>query len=168
MRGTSFLILLIVVAVAIGVWAVSLYNRLVKKRNHVEDGWSGIDVQLKRRYDLIPNIVAVVKKYATHEQETLEKVINLRNVAKQKKGPGEVTPKQKSQDEQQLSQALSGLMIQVEAYPDLKANTNFIDLQQQLQKIEEETKKIRSPLLQRCCQGIQHFGAVFSVQPGCQ
>ena len=72
MRGTSFLILLIVVAVAIGVWAVSLYNRLVKKRNHVEDGWSGIDVQLKRRYDLIPNIVAVVKKYATHEQETLE------------------------------------------------------------------------------------------------
>ena len=143
MRGTSFLILLIVVAVAIGVWAVSLYNRLVKKRNHVEDGWSGIDVQLKRRYDLIPNIVAVVKKYATHEQETLEKVINLRNVAKQKKGPGEVTPKQKSQDEQQLSQALSGLMIQVEAYPDLKANTNFIDLQQQLQKIEEEIQYAR-------------------------
>ena len=143
MRGTSFLFLLILLAVAIGIWAVSLYNRLVKKRNHVEDGWSGIDVQLKRRYDLIPNIVAVVKKYATHEQETLEKVINLRNVAKQQTGPGKVTPKQKSQDEQQLSQALSGLMIQVEAYPDLKANTNFIDLQQQLQKIEEEIQYAR-------------------------
>ncbi|MCB1582736.1 MAG: LemA family protein [Marinicella sp.] len=138
MRGTSFLILvMLLVGVAIA-WGVSLYNRLVKKRNHVEDGWSGIDVQLKRRHDLIPNIVNVVKKYAEHEQETLEKVINLRNAAQKPHSPD-----QQSQDEQKLSQALSGLMVQVEAYPDLKANANFIDLQQQLQKIEDDIQYAR-------------------------
>ncbi len=138
MRGANFLILVMLLAAAVVAWGVSLYNRLVKKRNHVEDGWSGIDVQLKRRHDLIPNIVNVVKKYAEHEQETLEKVINLRNAARKPHSPSE-----QSQDEQKLSQALSGLMVQVEAYPDLKANTNFIDLQQQLQKIEDDIQYAR-------------------------
>lgn len=138
MRGANFLIFVVLLAGAVIAWGVSLYNRLVKKRNHVEDGWSGIDVQLKRRHDLIPNIVNVVKKYAEHEQETLEKVINLRNAARKPHSPGE-----QSQDEQKLSQALSGLMVQVEAYPDLKANTNFIDLQQQLQKIEDDIQYAR-------------------------
>lgn len=138
MRGASFLIVVLLLVVAVIAWAVSLYNRLVKKRNHVEDGWSGIDVQLKRRHDLIPNIVNVVKKYAEHEQETLEKVINLRNAASKPHSPSE-----QSQDEQKLTQALSGLMVQLEAYPDLKANTNFIDLQQQLQKIEDDIQYAR-------------------------
>lgn len=138
MRGPNLLLFLLLIAGAAAFWGISLYNRLVKKRNHVEDGWSGIDVQLKRRHDLIPNIVNVVKKYAEHEQETLEKVINLRNAAQ-----GSHTPGKQSQDEQKLSQALSGLMVQVEAYPDLKANTNFIDLQQQLQKIEDDIQYAR-------------------------
>ena len=138
MRGANFLMFVVLIVGAVVFWGISIYNRLVKKRNHVEDGWSGIDVQLKRRHDLIPNIVNVVKKYAEHEQETLEKVINLRNAAQ-----GKHTPGQQSEDEQKLSQAISGLMVQVEAYPDLKANTNFIDLQQQLQKIEEEIQYAR-------------------------
>lgn len=138
MRGPSFLMFVLLIVGAVVFWGVSIYNRLVKKRNHVEDGWSGIDVQLKRRHDLIPNIVNVVKKYAEHEQETLEKVINLRNAAQSKHTPG-----QQGVDEQKLSQALSGLMVQVEAYPDLKANTNFIDLQQQLQKIEDDIQYAR-------------------------
>lgn len=143
MRGANFIVFLLLLVGAVMFWAVALYNRLVKKRNHVEDGWSGIEVQLKRRYDLIPNIVNVVKKYAEHEQETLEKVINLRNAARGKDQASDATPGQKSHDEQQLSQALSGLMVQVEAYPDLKANTNFIDLQQQLQKIEDDIQYAR-------------------------
>lgn len=138
MRGANLLMFILLIAGAVVFWAVSIYNRLVKKRNHVEDGWSGIDVQLKRRHDLIPNIVSVVKKYAEHEQETLEKVINLRNAAQQKHKPG-----QQAEEEQMLSHALSGLMVQVEAYPDLKANTNFIDLQQQLQKIEDDIQYAR-------------------------
>ncbi len=143
MRGMSLLLFIVLIVGAVVIWGISIYNRLVKKRNHVEDGWSGIDVQLKRRYDLIPNIVNVVKKYAEHEQSTLEKVINLRNAAQRSQSPGSQTPGQQSQDEQKLSQALSGLMIQVEAYPDLKANSNFIDLQQQLQKIEDDIQYAR-------------------------
>ncbi len=143
MRGSTLLLFIILIVGAVMFFAVTLYNRLVKRRNHVEDGWSGIDVQLKRRYDLIPNIVNVVKKYAEHEQETLEKVINLRNAAQKPKTSGSQTPGQQSQDEQKLSQALSGLMIQVEAYPDLKANANFLDLQKQLQKIEDDIQYAR-------------------------
>ncbi|VAW43921.1 LemA protein [hydrothermal vent metagenome] len=138
MRGSSLLLFIILIVAAVVFFAVTLYNRLVKRRNHVEDGWSGIDVQLKRRHDLIPNLVNVVKKYASHEQETLEKVIDLRNAAQ-----GRHTPGQQGQDEQKLSHALSGLMVQVEAYPDLKANTNFIDLQKQLQKIEDDIQYAR-------------------------
>lgn len=138
MRGPNIIFFLVLIIGALTFWGITLYNRLVKKRNHVEDGWSGIDVQLKRRHDLIPNIVNVVKKYADHEQETLEKVINLRNAAR-----GTHTPGEQSVDEQKLSHALSGLMVQVEAYPDLKANTNFIDLQQQLQKIEDDIQYAR-------------------------
>ena len=143
MRGSSLLLFIILISGAVVFFGVTLYNRLVKRRNHVEDGWSGIDVQLKRRYDLIPNIVNVVKKYAEHEQDTLEQVIKLRNAAQGPKSPGSQTPAQQSQDEQKLSQALSGLMIQVEAYPDLKANTNFLDLQNQLQKIEDDIQYAR-------------------------
>ncbi|TDR16317.1 LemA family protein [Marinicella litoralis] len=138
MRGANFLMFVMLIIGAVVFWGISMYNRLVKKRNHVEDGWSGIDVQLKRRHDLIPNIVNVVKKYAEHEQETLEKVIHLRNAAQ-----GRHTPGQQSEDEQKLSHALSGLMVQVEAYPDLKANSNFIDLQQQLQKVEDDIQYAR-------------------------
>lgn len=138
MRTMSMLIILVLVIGALVVWAVGLYNQLVKKKNHVEDGWSGIDVQLKRRYDLIPNLVKVVKQYAKHEEQTLEKVIKLRNQAQQADNPH-----QQIKQEQALSKALSGLMVQVEAYPDLKANTNFLDLQKQLQQIETDIQYAR-------------------------
>ncbi len=143
MRGPNLLFFLILIAGAVVFFGITLYNKLVKRRNHVEDGWSGIDVQLKRRHDLIPNIVNVVKKYAEHEQETLEKVINLRNAAQASKANSSYTPGKQGQDEQKLSHALSGLMVQVEAYPDLKANANFLDLQKQLQKIEDDIQYAR-------------------------
>ncbi len=143
MRGPNLLLFIVLIAGAAVFFGVTLYNRLVKRRNHVEDGWSGIDVQLKRRHDLIPNIVNVVKRFAKHEQETLEKVINLRNAAQASKTRSSHASRQQGQEEQKLSQALSGLMIQVEAYPDLKSNTNFIDLQKQLQKIEDDIQYAR-------------------------
>ncbi|MFK5894324.1 MAG: LemA family protein [Pseudomonadota bacterium] len=136
MRGLSMFWILIGLAVAVGAWLVSLYNSMVKRKNHVEDGWSGIDVQLKRRHNLIPNLVNTVKKYASHEKEVMESVTRLRNVSK---STGETTANQ----EQLVSNALSGLMIQVEAYPDLKADANFRDLQKQLADIETEIQYAR-------------------------
>jgi len=130
MRGSSLFWIIIAGAVAIGIWLVSLYNKMVKRKNHVEDGWSGIDVQLKRRHNLIPNLVETVKKYASHEKDIMESVTKLRNMSSNK---SEVSVNQ----EQLISKALSGLMVQVEAYPDLKADANFRDLQKQLVEIED-------------------------------
>ena len=137
MRGGGFLVLLLLLVAVIAAWAVSVYNRLVKKRNHVEDGWSGVEVQLKRRYDLVPNLVEVVKKYASHEQSTLSQVIELRNAAKA------APTREDGGVEQRFSQALSGLMVQVEAYPELKSNANFLELQKQLEKIEDDLQYAR-------------------------
>ena len=121
------------VIVLIGLWAVAIFNKLVKNRNLVMEGWSGIDVQLKRRYDLIPNLVQTVKGYAGHEKETLEKVVELRNSAAQAQ-----TPSEKAPIENMLTQTLRQLFALAEAYPDLKANQNFLDLQEQLSEIEEQ------------------------------
>jgi len=121
------------VIVLIGLWAVAIFNKLVKNRNLVMEGWSGIDVQLKRRYDLIPNLVQTVKGYAGHEKETLEKVVELRNSAAQAQ-----TPSEKAPIENMLTQTLRQLFALAEAYPDLKANQNFLDLQGQLSEIEEQ------------------------------
>ncbi|MCF6318010.1 MAG: LemA family protein [Proteobacteria bacterium] len=123
-------------AVAIGVWLVSLYNKMVKRKNHVEDGWSGIDVQLKRRHNLIPNLVETVKKYASHEKNIMETVTKLRNMSKN-------ATDNSANQEQLISNALSGLMIQIEAYPDLKADANFRDLQKQLVDIEDQIQYAR-------------------------
>ena len=138
MRSSVLLILLLIAVVAIVAWAISLYNRLVSRRNHVEDGWSGVDVQLKRRHDLIPNLVSVVKKYASHEEQTLSRIVELRNQKVDK-----TSPQAYSDHEQKLGQAIGGLMVQVEAYPDLKADSNFKELQQQLYKIEEDIQYAR-------------------------
>lgn len=116
-------------------WGVVLYNRMVTRRNHVEDGWSGIDVQLKRRHNLIPNLVETVKRYAGHEKSLLESVAKLRTPGGSGK-PGQ-------QEERALTSALHGLMVQVEAYPDLKADENFRQLQQQLEEIESEIQYAR-------------------------
>jgi LemA protein len=132
-----FIILIAIVAV-IALYFVSIYNKLVRKRSMVEEGWSGIDVQLKKRYNLIPNLVETVKGYATHEKETLNQVITARNKAIQAEGV-----EARTQAEQQLNGALANVFALSEAYPDLKANTNFLQLQQELANIEGDIEKAR-------------------------
>jgi len=115
------------------IWFVVMYNGLVALRNMVKNAWAQIDVQLKRRHDLIPNLVETVKGYAAHEKDTLENVTRARAAAVSANGVGE-----QSQAEQTLSGALGRLMLVVEAYPDLKANQNFLALQEELTSTENK------------------------------
>ena len=119
--------------VLIGLWMISIYNRLIKLRNRVSDQWAQVDVQLKRRSDLVPNLVETVKGYAKHEKETLNAVIEARN--KFKKADSQAEEIEASGD---LTRALSRLLMLSEAYPDLKANQNFLKLQEDLGEIEEK------------------------------
>lgn len=130
---------LAIIAVVL-VYAVIVYNGLVKSRQMVEEAWSGIDVQLKRRADLIPNLIETVKGYAAHEKSTLEEVINLRNKA-QAVPAGDVAGR--AQAEGMLGQALGKLFALAEAYPDLKANQGFLDLQASLETLEGEIQMSR-------------------------
>ena len=125
-------IILIVVAVIV-LYVISTYNGLVVLRNKVKDQWSQIEVQLKRRADLIPNLVETVKGYAAHEKDTLEAVVSARN-----KAVSATTPEAEMQANGELSQALGRLFALTEAYPDLKANTNFVVLQNQLKETEDK------------------------------
>ena len=135
----SFLIILGVLALLV-VFVISIFNRFVKNRNLVKDAWSNIDVALKRRYDLIPNLVETVKGYAAHEKDTLEKVIQARNQAMAVPS-GNINDQIKA--ENQLQQTLRSLFALGEAYPDLKANTNFLQLQDKLNEIEENLERSR-------------------------
>jgi LemA protein len=119
--------------VIVGLWLMTTYNGLVRLRNQVENAWAQIDVQLKRRHDLIPNLVETAKGYMQHERETLEEVTKARNLAQQASGAGEA-----SQAEQQLSNALGQFFVVVESYPDLKANQNFLALQEELTSTENK------------------------------
>ncbi|MCE3076786.1 LemA family protein [Chryseobacterium gwangjuense] len=119
-------------------YAVSIYNRLVKLKNLVQEAWSGIDVMLKKRHDLIPNLVETVKGYATHERETLESVTRARNQAV---AAGSVEAKEAA--EKNLNQAMMNLFAVAEQYPDLKANANFQQLQAELTSIENDIEKSR-------------------------
>ena len=130
-------IILIVVAVIV-LYVISTYNGLVVLRNKVKDQWSQIEVQLKRRADLIPNLVETVKGYAAHEKDTLEAVVSARN-----KAVSATTPEAEMQANGELSQALGRLFALTEAYPDLKANTNFVDLQNQLKETEDKISYAR-------------------------
>ena len=133
--------ILIAVAVVIGVvaWWVTTYNEFVKLKNKVEEAWATIDVYLKKRFDLIPNFVETVKGYAKHESETLEKVVAARNIAL-----GAKTPDEKIAAENNLTNSLrTFLNVVSESYPQLKANANFIELQNQLTQIEEELESAR-------------------------
>lgn len=120
--------------------AVFLYNGLVKSRQMAQEAWSGIDVQLKRRADLIPNLIETVKSYASHEKSTLEEVIELRNKA-QGVPTGDVEGRAAA--EGMLTQALGRVFALAEAYPDLKANENFVELQQSLETLETEIQMSR-------------------------
>jgi LemA protein len=134
----TWIILGIIVALAL--WGVTIYNGLVKNRQLTEEGWSGIDVQLKRRADLIPNLLETVKGYMSHERETLEAVTMARTAAQAAQNQ---SPEQRARAEGELSGALGRLFAVAEAYPDLKANTNFLQFQEALQTIEDEIQLSR-------------------------
>jgi LemA protein len=130
--------LIVLVSLAAVVWGVFLYNRLVKDRNRVRSAWSGIDVQLTRRYELVPSLVSAVKAYAGHERATLETVIELRNQA------GAIDQlSQRSGLEDQLEVGVHKLIALAESYPDLKASENFIELQNDLVDIEDHLQYAR-------------------------
>ncbi|MBU2612991.1 LemA family protein [Patescibacteria group bacterium] len=131
------LILLIVVVVIAG-WAILVFNGLVTLKNRTDEAWSDIDVQLKRRYDLIPNIIETVKGYAAHESGTFQKVTEARNMAM-----GAKTMAEHAQSENMLSETLKSLFAVAEAYPELKANTNFLHLQQELADTEDKIQASR-------------------------
>lgn len=124
--------------VVLGLWMVVAYNRFIILKNRIEEAWADIDVQLKRRYDLIPNLVNTVKGYAAHEAGTLEKVTEMRAKAMNASGPAEA-----AQAENMLTQALKSLFAVAENYPDLKANENFLELQRELSDTENKIQAAR-------------------------
>jgi LemA protein len=138
--SVGLIIVLVIVALVV-LWAVVTYNGLVSRRARVDESWSGIDVQLKRRHDLIPNLVETVKGYASHEKQTLENVIKARNSAVSAQEGGD--PASLGAAEGLLTGALRQVFALSEAYPDLKANTNFLDLQAQLADTEDKISASR-------------------------
>ena len=131
-------LILIIILVAVVGYAIAVYNGLIRLKNRVDEAWSDIDVQLKRRYDLIPNLVATVKGYAAHEKEVFEKVTEARSRAM-----GAGTAHDKAMAENALSQTLKSLFAVAEAYPDLKANQNFLELQRELTDTEDKIQASR-------------------------
>lgn len=134
---TFLIILIVVIAIVLG-WFVASYNGFVKLVNRAKEAWADIDVQLKRRYDLIPNLVNTVKGYAAHESSAFEKVTAARSAAMGAQGIA-----QKGEAENMLSSALKSLFAVSEAYPDLKANTNFLELQRELSDTENKIQAAR-------------------------
>lgn len=122
----------------VGIWLAVTYNRFIRGRNLVREGWSGIDVQLRRRYDLIPNLVNSVKGYMEHERSLLEKITDLRT-----RSMSAATVKEKSEAETALTRSLRTLFAVAEGYPDLKANQNFLELQRALADIEDQVQLAR-------------------------
>lgn len=130
--SSGILIAVLIFLVLLILFVISTYNRLVRLLNEVKNAWSQIDVQLKRRHDLIPNLVETVKGYMQHERTTLENITKARNLAMQSGG----SVSERAQAEQQLTQALRNFFVVVENYPDLKANQNFLALQEELTSTE--------------------------------
>ena len=133
------LIVLLIVVGLIAAFVIGLYNRLVKLRQNVKESWSAIDTELRRRYDLIPNLVETVKGYASHEKGTLEAVIQARNAAISNTG----TPAEQAASENILTGALRQIFALSEAYPQLRANENFLQLQEQLNQTENQIAQSR-------------------------
>jgi len=130
--------IVIIIAVVIVLWIILVFNRLVTLRNRTKEAWSDIDVQLKRRYNLIPNLVETVKGYASHERQLFESVTKARTLAMQAQ-----TIKEKGEAENMLSGTLKSLFAVVENYPDLKASTNFLELQRELRDTEDKIQAAR-------------------------
>ncbi len=120
-------------------WLIGTYNGLVRLRNHCREAWAGIDTELKRRYDLIPNLVETVKGYARHEREVLDSVVRARQQAAASTG----SPATQAKDENELVHSLNRLFAVAEAYPDLKANQNFLQLQNELVNTEDRIQAAR-------------------------
>lgn len=132
------ILIFIGIVVLLVIWVISIYNTLVSLRNHRENAFADIDVQLKQRHDLVPQLLGAVKGYMEHERGTLEAVTNARTAAISATGVNE-----KIAAEQQLTAAIRGLNIQVEAYPDLKASQNFLQLQNEISDIENKLAAVR-------------------------
>jgi LemA protein len=134
---TVIIILLVIVAI-IALVAMSSYNGFVKSRNLIQESWRQVDVELNRRYELIPNLVETVRAYAAHERNTLEDVTRLRNQAQQvSQREGTLPSQERAEVEEALTGAVRNLIVSVEAYPDLKSNQNFLELQRQLAETED-------------------------------
>lgn len=131
-----FIFLFIFLVVFPLVWAIATYNKFIKYKNMIEEKWSGIDVALKRRHNLIPNLVNATKGYSAHESEVLNNTTKTRSEA--------VDVTSREEEESQISRSLSVIIALAEAYPDLKASNNFLALQQSLNEIEEEIQKART------------------------
>lgn len=162
MSSTLIVLVLIVVAV---IWAVSVYNGLVSMRQRVNQAFADIDVQLKQRHDLVPNLVETVRGYAAHERGTLDEVVKARNAAVTAQGPA-----QQAAAENMLSGALRQLFALAESYPDLKASANFQQLQAQLTDLENKIAAARrffNSAVQEYNSGIQRFpAALFAASFG--
>ncbi len=136
--STSLIIILSVIAFVFLVF-IGMYNNLIRKRNEVDNAFGGMDVQLKKRYDLIPNLVATVKQYASHEKELLTKVTEMRAKATS----GNLSADEKVALDNQISAGMKSIMVAVENYPDLKANENFMNLQRTLNEVESQISAAR-------------------------
>jgi LemA protein len=162
--GTSTIVILVVIVVLV-VWAISVYNGLVTMRQRVNQAFADIDVQLRQRHDLVPNLVETVKGYAAHERGTLEEVVKARNAAVTAQGPA-----QQAAAENQLSGALRQIFALSEAYPDLKANTQFQQLQNELADLENKiaaSRRFFNNAVQEYNTGIQRFpAAMFAASFG--
>jgi LemA protein len=134
----AIVLILIGLVVLVGLIYILTRNSIISSRNRVDEAWSGIDVQLKRRHDLVPNLVESVKGYATHERETFEKVTQARADAMKASGPEQAGPAEAA-----LSQALGGLRVVAEQYPELRATENFQKLQNSLSELEDEIQASR-------------------------
>jgi LemA protein len=159
----GWIVLIVIVVVAI--WAVMIYNNLVAMGQRTNQAFADVDVQLRQRHDLIPNLVETVKGYAAHERGTLEAVVKARNAAISAQGPD-----QKVAAENMLTGALRQLFALAEAYPDLKANTNFLQLQSELADIENKlaaSRRFFNNAVQEYNSGIQQFpAALFAASFG--
>ncbi len=138
MSTVVIIIIILVIILIIGLIGMGSYNGFVKSRNMIQESWRQIDVELNRRYELIPNLVETVRAFAGHERNTLEDITRLRSQAQQiSQSDGALPSPQRSEVEEQLSGAVRNLIVSVEAYPDLKSNQNFLELQKQLAETED-------------------------------
>ncbi|MEK7108287.1 MAG: LemA family protein [Patescibacteria group bacterium] len=160
------LIILLAIVIVLGGYGLCLYNSLVSRRNRVDEGWSDIDVQLKRRHDLIPNLIESVKGYMEHERETLEAVTRARTAAMTAQASGNTA--ELAQAENQITAALKTIFAVSEQYPNLRANENFLQLQQELADTENKimaSRRFYNGQVRDFNTAIQHFPALVVAGP---